>query len=44
MNKKAYEAAQMAMTEFDTEDVITTSGAYEPDFVDPDDLPIMPAN
>lgn len=44
MNKKPYEAAQMRITIFDNEEVLAASVVYAPDSVDPDDLPIMPAN
>lgn len=44
MNKKPYEAAQMRITLFNNEEVLTASAAREPESVEPDDLPIAPAN
>ena len=40
MNKEAYESIKMDVTEFDVEDVITTSGA-QPQF-DPNEMPYIP--
>lgn len=44
MNKKPYEAAEMRISIFDDVEVLAASVTYAPDSVDPDDLPIMPAN
>lgn len=42
--KKVYEKAEIRISFFDNEEVLAASAVYAPEAVDPDDLPIMPAN
>lgn len=42
--KKVYEKAEIKISFFDNEEVLAASAVYAPEAVDPDDLPIMPAN